>query len=70
MDNELLKSRVKGQVRFSCYHDSALYYECADGFIFPVPITETTNDQGSSPTFLAEDKGIFFMRWIRKAMES
>lgn len=69
MDNELLKTRVKGRVKFNCYHDNALYYECVDGFIFPVPIAETTNEQGASPTFMAEDKAIFFMRWIRKAME-
>ena len=67
--SSLLKTRVKGRVRFVFYRDGALHYACDDGWEFPVPVMDTTNAQGSSPTFPAEDKGIVFMRWIRKAME-
>ncbi len=64
----LLKTRVKGRVRFVFYRDGALHYACDDGWEFPVPVMDTMNAQGSSPTFTAEDKGIVFMRWIRKQM--
>lgn len=65
----LLTDRVKGSVNFSFFKDDCLWYKTDDGFEFPVPITDTTNAQGGSPTFLATDKAIYFMRWIRKAME-
>lgn len=68
MPNDLLKSRVRGRVRFDFFHDGALWYKCEDDWSFPVDVSETTNTQGASPTFLAEDKGIVFMRWIRKHM--
>lgn len=64
----LLKDRVKGKVKFVFFTEDALWYECDDAFIFPVPVEETRNEQGEQPKFLAEDKGIYFMRWIRKAM--
>jgi hypothetical protein len=32
-------------------------------------VQETTNAQGASPTFNAEEKGIILMRWMRKYME-
>jgi len=70
IEKSLLRERVKGKVRFSFYRDGALHYACEDGWEFPVPVEDTTNQQGASPTFLAEDKGIVFMRWIRKAMEA
>ena len=34
-------------------------------FLFPVPIDDT-----GDASFLAEDKGILFMRYIRKYLES
>ncbi len=70
INTDLLKVRVKGRVRFVHFMDGALHYATGDGWVFPVPVADTTNAQGSSPTFLAEDKGITFMRWIRKAMEA
>ena len=70
MNQELLKTRVKDRVKFKYFHDNTLYYECVDGFTFPIPVNETTNEQGASPVFQAEDKAIFFMRWIRKAMDN
>ena len=41
-----------------------LGYETECGFRFPVPI----EDAGTA-TFLAEDRAILFMRYIRKQME-
>jgi len=70
IDEALLKERVKRLVQFSYFRDGALWYTCShDGFLFPVPVSDTTNEQGSSPTFGAQEKGILLMRWIRKAMD-
>jgi hypothetical protein len=51
-------------VRFSFYRDSELWYITEDGFEFPVPLSEVGNS-----TFMAEDRAILFMRYIRKHME-
>jgi len=57
-----LLEMVKGKkVHFSFYRDEVLWYETEDGFEFPVPIQDIGN-----ATFLAEDKAILFMRYIRK----
>lgn len=53
------------KVRFSFYRDAQLWYETECGFRFPVPI----GDAGTA-TFLAEDRAILFMRYIRKQMEA
>jgi hypothetical protein len=50
-------------VRFSFYRDGQLWYETECGFRFPVPI----EDAGTA-TFLAEDRAILFMRYIRKQL--
>lgn len=68
MDTNILKTRVKGQVKFSHFQDEVLYYICDDGFEFPVPVADTRNAQGGSPRFEATSKGITFMTWIRKQM--
>lgn len=70
IDTELLKSRVKSPVNFAYFRDGSLWYHCHDGWEFPVSVGDTMNAQGGSPTFLREDKGIVFMRWIRKQMET
>jgi hypothetical protein len=49
------------KVRFSFYRDGHLWYETECGFRFPVPIA----DAGTA-TFLAEDRAILFIRYIRK----
>jgi len=49
-------SRIRG-------HDGQLWYETECGFRFPVPIAEA-----GTATFLAEDRAILFMRYIRKYM--
>lgn len=61
-----LKSMVRDQkkVRFSFYREKELWYVTEDGFEFPVPIDEIGN-----AIFLAEDKAILLMRYIRKHLE-
>lgn len=51
---------VKESVRFDFYRDGLLYYVTESGFRFTVPVTDT-----GTGTFLAADKGLFFMRWMR-----
>ena len=51
------------KVRFSFYRDGQLWYETECGFRFPVPIEEA-----GTATFLAEDRAILFMRYLRKYM--
>jgi hypothetical protein len=61
-----VKDMVKDNkvVRFQFYRDQSLFYETECGFIFPVPI----NDIGNA-TFMAEDKALLFMRYIRKHID-
>lgn len=61
-----LKEMVENnqKVRFRFYRDGQLWYGTECGFEFPVPISEA-----GTATFLAEDKAILFMRYIRKQME-
>lgn len=60
----LLKNRVSGKVKFLFYQAGQLWYECEDGFRFSI---EVPGDTGTG-RFLAEDKGLYFMRYIRKSM--
>lgn len=60
-----LKNEVSGRATFQFYRDGALYYKTDSGLIFSVPITDTGRG-----TFLPEDKAMFFMRWIRPALEA
>jgi len=60
-----VKEHIKGNVKFLFYRDEQLFYETSLGMVFPVSIKDI--DKG---TFLAEDKGILFMRYIRKHLES
>lgn len=55
---------VKGQVTFMFYQKGELWYKTENGFEFPVPISDT-GDAQFNPT----DKGLLFMRWIRKHVE-
>ena len=52
------------KVTFQFYRDGQLWYATECGFEFPVPISEA-----GTATFLAEDRAILFMRYIRKYME-
>jgi hypothetical protein len=62
----LLRDHVSrgSKVRFSHYCNKELWYRTDSGLDFPVPIEDCGN-----ATFLAEDKAIFFMRYIRRHME-
>jgi hypothetical protein len=58
-----LKDHIKGSVVFAYYKNNELWYLTESGLKFPVPISDC-----GEATFFAVDKGIFFMRWIRKQM--
>ena len=61
-----IKDHIKGNASFSYYRDNALWYRTSEtNLLFPVPI----DDIGSS-TFLATEKSMLFMRWIRKYLVS
>jgi hypothetical protein len=49
------------RVRFLYYRLGELWYVTETGFEFPVPITDCGDGK-----FLAEDKAILFMRYIRR----
>jgi hypothetical protein len=52
------------RVRFMMYRKNELHYRTDDGFDFVVPV----EDCGDG-VFLAEDKAMLFMRYIRKQLE-
>lgn len=60
-----IKDCVKGEVIFQYYKNKELWYKTENGFLFPVPIEDTQD-----ATFLSRDKGIIFMRYIRKHLET
>lgn len=53
------------QVTFTHYFDGDLWYRTECGFSFPVPVS----DAGTA-TFLAEDRAMLFMRYIRKHIQT
>lgn len=59
-----IKEHLKGNVKFTKYFDGSLYYITESGLEFQVPISDI-----GIATFLAEDKAIMFMRYIRKHLE-
>lgn len=59
---EMVRNNQKVVFRF--YRDGQLWYATECGFEFPVPISEA-----GTATFLAEDRAILFMRYIRIYME-
>lgn len=60
-----VKECVKGNVTFQFYRKGELFYKCDNGFVFTVPISDT-----GDACFLNVEKGIFFMRWIRQAVDA
>lgn len=59
-----IKDHITGTVSFIFYKDGALWYRTSlTKFEFPVPIDDIGN-----ATFLAEDRAMLFMRYIRKHM--
>ncbi len=69
MENLTLKQLIKdNKVYFSHYRKGVMYYQVSaedQTFLFPVPL----QDNGDA-TLMREDKAIFFMRYIRKAMNN
>jgi len=61
---DLVKDGKK--VRFLYFRDNEFWYRHEDGFMFPVSLQEATTGRA---TFLAEDKAIYFMRWMKKYIE-
>ncbi len=66
LNTRSIKDMVKDnqKVTFKFYRDGQLWYDTECGFEFPVPIS----DAGTA-TFLAQDRAILFMRYIRKHIE-
>jgi hypothetical protein len=58
---ELVKNK---KAHFIHYREGHFIYETEDGFQFPVPLIDI-----GTATLLAEDKALFFMRWIRRQLE-
>jgi hypothetical protein len=52
------------KVYFVQYREGNFLYKTENGFEFPVPL----NDIGNA-TLLAQDKAIYFMRYIRKHLD-
>ena len=59
-----IKDYVTGNVTFQFYRKGELYYKTENGFEFRVPIDDTGDG-----VFLAEDKAIMFMRYIKKELK-
>lgn len=62
-----LKDMVSGnkQVTFVRYYDGDLWYKTECEFHFPVPVSDI-----GTAEFLAQDKAMLFMRYIRKHMSA
>ncbi len=60
-----VKECVRNNATFKYYRKGFLYYECDNGFIFPIPIEDTGDG-----TFPVVERGMLLMRWIRRALES
>jgi len=61
--------RDNKKVRFSYYRDKEFWYCHQDGLMFPVALSEVDNP-ASRATLLAEDKAIYFMRWMKKYIKA
>lgn len=61
--------RDNKKVRFSYYRDREFWYQHEDGLLFPVALKEV-DDPGARATLPAEEKAIYFMRWMKKYIES
>lgn len=53
------------QVHFQFYRKGELWYKSDDGFEFSVPVSDTGDG-----VFLASDRAMLFMRYIRKQLEA
>lgn len=57
------------KVRFSFYRDKEFWFEHEDGLLFPIPLSDIESPV-CKVTLPAEEKAIFFMRWIRKYIDA
>lgn len=65
-----LKQLVSSQCQFSHYRAGVLYYFLlVEGFEYILPIDITDTKEIGSATFERNEKGILFMRYIRKAIK-
>jgi len=60
-----IKELIQGNVTFQYFRNNKLWYKTGNGkMIFPVPVEDIGN-----ATLNREEKGILFMRYIRKWLE-
>jgi hypothetical protein len=61
----VIKEHVKqGQmVHFEYFRDEGFWYRTDKGLLFPISLKEASSGRA---TFLAHDKAIYFMRWIKR----
>ncbi len=61
----VIKEHVKqGQiVHFEYFRDEEFWYRTDKGLLFPLPLKDALAGRA---TFLAHDKAIYYMRWIRR----
>src|ERR1044071_6944533 len=61
----VIKEHVKqGQmVHFEYFRDEAFWYRTDKGLLYPVPLKDAL---AARARFLAHDKAIYYMRWIRR----
>lgn len=64
MDHRLLELVKERTAKFVHYRDGNFIY-VVDGFHFPIPLSDI-----GTATLLAEDKALFFMRWIRAQLKT
>jgi hypothetical protein len=63
--NTNLKDNIQGYSSFVYYREDALWYRTATDLMFPVPVSDIGTAQ-----FLATEKSLLLMRWIRKYLDS
>ena len=58
-------------VKFSHACEGVLYYNVdVDGKTYEFPVNMNNKDDVGTGIFIPKDKAIYFLRWIRKAVES
>ena len=60
-----IKELIKGEVTFQYFRGGIFWYQTENKWNFPVPLEDVGN-----ATLLVKDKGILFMRYIRKHLEA
>lgn len=66
LPNYTLKELVKENVEFVKYRKGELFYRTVHtGFVFVVPVCDCGDAE-----FTVQDRGVFFMRWIREQLAS